>query len=58
VINQRLREREHHRLVLLDDRERFLIAVLDEGGTARVGAQIIPARALAAYTSLSMNREG
>jgi hypothetical protein len=38
MIDLGVREREHYRLVLLDDRERFLTAVLDEGGTARVGA--------------------
>jgi hypothetical protein len=38
MIDQCLCECEHHRLILLGDRERFLIAVLDESGTARVGA--------------------
>jgi hypothetical protein len=38
MIDQGLRERENYRLVLLDDRERFLIAVLDEGRATRVGA--------------------
>jgi hypothetical protein len=47
MIDLGLREREHYRLVL-DDRERFLTEVLDEGGTARVGAADDPARALAA----------
>jgi hypothetical protein len=48
MTDQGLREREHDPLVPLDDRERFLIVVLDEGRGARVGGQMIRARALAA----------
>ena len=46
MIDQRLREGEDHRLALLDDRERFLIAVLDEGRTARVGAADGPGKGI------------
>jgi len=38
MIDQRLRDGAHHRLVLLDERQRFLVAVLDESRDARGGA--------------------
>ena len=44
MIDQRLCECEHNRLVLLDDRQSILIAVLDACRTARVGAADDPAR--------------
>jgi len=38
MIDQRLRDGAHHRLVLLDERQRFLVAVLDESRDARGSA--------------------
>src|ERR1700726_375661 len=38
MIDQRLREGEHDRLVLLDECQSFLITVLNEAQAARIGA--------------------
>jgi hypothetical protein len=41
---------EHHQLVLLGDRERFLIAVRDEGRAARAGAADDPGEGISSKT--------
>jgi hypothetical protein len=46
MIDQRLREGEHDRLVILDQCQSFLIAVLDEGRAARIGAADSPGKGI------------
>jgi hypothetical protein len=55
MIDRRSCEGEYDRLVLLDDRQRCLIAMFDEGRDACGGLQTTPAIAFAPSMSLAIN---